>query len=214
MCLRETGLTAQGLEGLISSHPHPLPCLSGFPFMSQFQHSLQRQDLKFACRSFLIIKMLQDVVGRTEWLTSEALKGPSWSWPHFSRWRGIRALSFRKATLTSSSARGSRKWPCDPGGDVLWSTWRSKLTEVGWAARDSRGWRVWTLQILAHVFHPGLSSSNDQRWTQGNGEDIYLPHHQHDWKVDSHVLDLFLYLQPVKLLGFSPTGMCLQHRSS
>ena len=37
-----------------------------------------------------------------------------------------------------------------------------------------------------------LEFIQDQRWTQGNGEDIYLPCHQHDWKVDSHMLDLFL----------------------
>lgn len=34
-------------------------------------------------------------------------------------------------SLASSTVRGSQKGPCDLGGDVLQSTWRSKLSEVG-----------------------------------------------------------------------------------
>lgn len=43
VCLREAGLTVQRLEGPISSHPHPLPCLSGFPSTTLFRDSLQRE---------------------------------------------------------------------------------------------------------------------------------------------------------------------------
>ena len=135
MCLRETGLTAQGLEGPISSHPHPLPCLSGFALMPEFQHSLQRQDLKFECRSFLIVKMLQDVVGRTEWLTSEALKGPSWSWPHFPQWRGIRGLSFRRATLHLLYREGFPEMTMWPGRWCSLEHLEAKTHSRGWGTR-------------------------------------------------------------------------------
>lgn len=118
--LKRDRADSPGTRGPISSHPHPFPCLSGFPFMPWFQHSLPkrsgRQIVKFACRSFLIVKMLQDVAGRPGWLTSGLWK-TLWLQPHFSQWSD----PLDRATPRLLCSQEFPGGPCDLEGDVLHS---------------------------------------------------------------------------------------------
>lgn len=74
--------------------------------------------------------------------------------------------------LTSSAARGSQRRPCDPGDGVFWSSWRSSLRVVGWAARNCRGqsrttwWacRPCSVTLIMAWVHPMI---------MGKREDVY-----------------------------------------
>lgn len=108
-----------------------------------------------------------------------ALKGPSWSQPHFSWWSVLTALH-TEGPLISSAARGSQRRPCDPEGDVLWSIWRSRLREEGTGSEGLQKpecENTVALQILFSDSHHGLSSTNEQGCTWHERKKVHPPGH-------------------------------------
>lgn len=121
-----------------------------------------RQIVKFACRSFLIVKMLQDVTGKAQWLTFGSWRGSSWSQPHFSG-QSNPSSPLQQVVLR----RGHVTWRVTFSGALGW-----RLRVVGMGSNGCRGQSAWTwwvckscsVTVIMAWVHPT---------TMGKGEDVY-----------------------------------------